>query len=69
MGSLILPIAVSYIAVGLLHGVFFAVYGVARLDPVAKGSPITFRILTIPAATALWPFLLVKTLSKRRAAL
>lgn len=53
-------IVVAYIVVGLLFGIFFAVSGVARLDPVAKGAPITFRILTIPAATALWPLLLIK---------
>ena len=68
MESLIVPIVIIYIAAGLLFGVFFAVYGVVRLDPVAKGSPITFRILMIPAATALWPFLLVKTLRRGGAA-
>ena len=67
MDSPIFVIAMGYIAAGLLFGVFFAVSGVARLDPVAKGSPITFRILTIPAATALWPLLLIKMLRQRRA--
>ncbi len=62
-----LVIPMGYIAAGLLFGVFFAVSGVARLDPVAKGSPITFRILTIPAATALWPLLLIKMLRQRGA--
>ncbi len=67
MNSPILVIVMGYIGAGLLFGVFFAVSGVARLDPVAKGSPITFRILTIPAATALWPLLLIKMLRQRRA--
>ena len=66
MGSLIVLIAVGYIAAGLLFGVFFAVSGAARLDPVAKGAPLTFRVLTIPAATALWPLLLIKLLGQRR---
>jgi hypothetical protein len=63
--SLIAPIVVAYIAVGILFSIFFAVSGVARLDSAAIGSPITFRILTIPAATALWPLLLTKMLRKR----
>jgi hypothetical protein len=68
MEALIIPVVVFYLASGLLFGVFFAVIGVAKLDPVAKGSPITFRLLTIPAATALWPVLLVKILRQWRAA-
>jgi len=63
--SLIVPIVVAYLAVGILFGIFFAASGAARLDSAAIGSPITFRILTIPAATALWPLLLVKLLRKR----
>ena len=65
MESLIVPIVAAYIGVGILFGIFFAVSGAARLDSAAIGSPITFRILTIPAATALWPLLLVKMLRKR----
>ena len=65
MESLIVPIIAAYVAVGMLFGIFFAVSGAARLDSTAIGSPITFRILTIPAATALWPLLLVKLLRKR----
>ena len=68
MGPLVGMIAVSYIAAGFLFGVFFAAVGVAKLDPVAKGSPIAFRILMIPGATALWPLLLVKLLGRRRTA-
>lgn len=68
MESLIVLVLAIYIAVGLLFGVFFAVSGAARLDPGAMGSPITFRILMIPAATALWPLLLVKILKKREEA-
>ena len=67
MDSPVVVIAVGYIAAGLLFGIFFALGGFARLDPAAKGSSITFRILTIPAATALWPLLLIKMLRQRRA--
>lgn len=64
----ILLIAGVYLAMGLLFGVFFAAKGVKLLDPVAEGSPLTFRLLVMPAATALWPFLLVKILKKKSGA-
>ncbi len=68
MVSLIVPVLALYVAVGLLFGVFFAASGAARLDPGAMGSPITFRILMIRVATALWPLLLVKILRKKEEA-
>ena len=61
----ILLLAAGYLAIGLLFGVFFAVRGVQLLDPVANGSPITFRLLMVPGATALWPLLLVQLLKRK----
>ncbi|MFT4513824.1 MAG: hypothetical protein ACI89X_001681 [Planctomycetota bacterium] len=61
MESILLIFAI-YLAVGLLFGIFFAMKGVKLLDPVAVGSPISFRLLVIPGATALWPVLLIKLL-------
>ena len=55
-----------YLAVGLLFGIFFARKGVQVLDPVATGSPFSFRLLVIPGATALWPVLLIKLLRGNR---
>ena len=54
-----------YLAVGLLFGIFFAWQGVKLLDPVANGSPFTFRLLVIPGATALWPLLLTKIIKRK----
>ena len=61
----ILLLAAGYLAIGLLFGVFFAVRGVQLLDPVANSSPITFRLLMVPGATALWPLLLVQLLKRK----
>jgi hypothetical protein len=47
-----------YGAIGLAFGILFAVVGAGRIDPVAKGGMIGFRLLLIPGAAALWPFLL-----------
>jgi hypothetical protein len=46
-----------YLAVGLVIGLAFVVRGVTRVQPL----PVTVgaRILLLPAAAALWPFILV----------
>lgn len=52
-----------YAAVGFLFALAFAAKGVERLDPAAHGSTLGFRLLVLPAATALWPLLLRRWLS------
>ena len=66
--ELMIPLFLGYIGIGLVFGVFFAMWGAAILDPVAKGAPIGFRILVLPGSAALWPILLSKLLRKRGAA-
>lgn len=60
----ILLMAGIYVVIGLLFGLFFVAKGVKLLDPVAEGSPLTFRLLVLPGATALWPVLLRKLLKR-----
>lgn len=67
MPTMILPFVMGYVVAGILFGIFFAIKGAAVLDPAAKGAPIGFRILVIPAAAALWPLLLVKLLRRKGA--
>ena len=43
---------------GLVFGVCFVVAAVTRLDPLAKGSGLGFRLLILPGVAALWPWLL-----------
>ena len=47
-----------YLLVGLLFAVVFAIRGCAALDEGAKTSGIGFRLMIIPAAALLWPYLL-----------
>lgn len=61
----VLLIAGIYAVIGLLFGIFFAAKGVKLLDPVAEGSPLTFRLLMLPGAVALWPVLLKKLLTRK----
>ncbi|MCB0618312.1 MAG: hypothetical protein KDC43_14160 [Saprospiraceae bacterium] len=49
-----------YAAAGIVFALPFSFWGAPRIDPAAKGSPLGFRLLLLPAATALWPLLLIK---------
>ncbi len=52
-------LAVSgYAAIGAVFAVAFAGFGVGRIDPGAEGASFGFRLLILPGATALWPYLL-----------
>ena len=54
----------AYVAIGLFFAIVFATVGVSRIDPVAKGSGIGFRMIILPGATALWPLLLWRWVKK-----
>ena len=54
----IVVVAVSaYLACGLLFGLAFVTAGVGRVDAAARGTTAGFRLLILPGAAALWPFL------------
>lgn len=63
----IVAVAAGYTAVGLLFGLAFVSVGVTRLDPAARGTSVAFRVLILPGAVALWPFVLFKWVSAARA--
>ena len=45
------------VLIGLCFAVAFAARGAGRLDPVARHGTIGFRLLVIPGAMTLWPYL------------
>ena len=49
-----------YTAVGVVFGVVFVLRGAARIDPVAARTPLRVRVLFLPGAAALWPWLWAK---------
>jgi hypothetical protein len=55
-------LAMIYAALGIVFAVAFVTYGVERIDSSAKGAPVTFLLLIIPGAAALWPVLLMRWL-------
>lgn len=56
-----------YAMVGLCFAVGFAAKGAGVVDPVAKKSPWSFRVLIVPASAALWPYLLSRWIRAARA--
>ncbi len=56
--SWLTALAGLYAAVGVLFAVYFAFAGAAKLDPLAKTGTWGFRLLVLPGAAALWPWLL-----------
>jgi hypothetical protein len=52
----------GYVGVGLVFGIWLALRGAGRLDPVARQGSPGFRLLTLPGATLLWPWLIARVL-------
>jgi hypothetical protein len=55
----------AYAAAGLVFAVGFVTVGVPKVDPVAKGSPVGFRLLILPGCALLWPLLLGRWMRSR----
>jgi hypothetical protein len=47
-----------YLGCGLVFAILFALFGVGKIDSHAAHGPWGFRLLIIPGAAALWPWLL-----------
>jgi uncharacterized membrane protein YdfJ with MMPL/SSD domain len=56
----IVTAAGAYVAAGLLFAAAFVTRGVSRVDPVARGSGVGFRLIIVPGVVALWPLLFVR---------
>jgi hypothetical protein len=57
MAEAVLGVAAAYLAAGLLVGVGFLLFGLARRDPAAVGA-YAFRPLLLPGLVLLWPLVL-----------
>ena len=49
--------ALAYIAIGCLFAVVFTRKGAQRLDPAAGNASRAFRLVIVPGAVMLWPWL------------
>ena len=56
--DLLLWFIAAYAAVGVLFSLAFVTFGAGRVDPGARGASLAFRVVILPGAAALWPWLL-----------
>jgi hypothetical protein len=66
IAELVVAAAGAYVAAGALFAAAFVTWGVGRMDPVARRATWGFRLIILPGATALWPFLAARWLARRR---
>jgi hypothetical protein len=64
--QIILYVLLLYIVVGLCTGAGFVTAGVARVLPHPTTFTLGARILLLPGAAALWPYVLLRWLRARR---
>ena len=60
--ELFVNVLMAYAAAGMLFGTIFVISGIHRMDPLAHGTNVGFRLLVLPGITALWPLLLSRWL-------
>jgi hypothetical protein len=62
---IVLDALALYALIGLVTAILFVTFGVSRV--LGQGASVTMpaRILWLPAAAALWPFVLVRWLTAR----
>jgi hypothetical protein len=65
VAELIVGVMAAYATAGLLFGAVFVAFGIDRVDAVAKGSGVAFRLIVLPGVAALWPLLLRRWLGAR----
>ena len=57
-----------YLVPGLLFAIVFVTRGAAAVDADARGSGSAFRLMILPGAALLWPYLLTRWMKSGGAA-
>jgi hypothetical protein len=65
LSTAIFGLLLAYAAAGLVTSLAFVTFGVVRVLPQPAPVTVPARILLIPAAAALWPYVLVRWLRSR----
>ena len=56
-----------YALLGIVTAVLFVIFGVSQVLPHSATVTVGARILLLPGATALWPYVLIRWLKSRGA--
>ena len=49
-----------FLALGLIFAVLFVTFGAGKIDPAAAKGTIGFRLIILPGAIVLWPWLAIR---------
>ncbi len=49
--------ATFYLAAGCVFAVAFLSLGIGRVDPQARGAPLSFKLVVLPGVVVFWPVL------------
>ena len=60
LAVLVVGLAGLYVTAGAVFAIPFIIRGVERIDPLAAGSPWSFRLLLVPGTVVFWPLLLLR---------
>jgi hypothetical protein len=60
IATLVVRCAEVYALAGVGFSLFFATFGVQRIDPLARGAGWGFRFLILPGSVLFWPLLLLR---------
>ncbi len=66
-GLFLLYAFILYVLIGVVFGATFVATGVSRVLPGPPSFTLGARLLLLPAAAALWPYVLMRWLKARRA--
>jgi len=61
----IVVLLLVYLGLGVLFGLPFVLFGVNRIDTVARESKWGFRVMIFPGSVALWPVLMLRWLGSK----
>ena len=64
--ELLVAVFYGYAGLGALFGLYFVIWGAARVDADAHHLPFLLRLLLWPGSVALWPVLLAKVVRGQR---
>lgn len=56
----------AYLGAGFLVAVVVALWGARATDHAAQGAGLGFRLIIMPAAMLLWPYMILRLLSGRK---
>jgi hypothetical protein len=65
MATVLLYGLVWYIGIGVLTALLFVTFGISHVLPRSATVTLGARILFLPAAAALWPYVLLRWLTSR----